>query len=157
MIHNEQVRAIDEAGHAVAALTPGVLVERLNLENTVSTLTGLCLDAYCDPVYDERQEPQVLFWQRLVVAYAGPLAQADLTNRDPIAVLNEQREDHDYVVECVRFMQQHLGEEESPRFSAWERASETVTSKRRQLQAIANALINERTMTEKRLKDIWST
>jgi arsenate reductase-like glutaredoxin family protein len=92
----------------------------------------------------------------MVVAYAGPLAQADLTERHPIEVLDEQHDDHDAVEAHVHLMQQHLSAEDLNkwRLSAWEMATEIVTTKREQLRATAEALTRERTLTEERLKEL---
>jgi hypothetical protein len=114
------------------------------------------LAAYCDPVYDDTQEFTVVTWQRVVVSYAGSIAQADLTGRHPITVFDKQTDDHDAVGEHVRSMHERLGPDElhAWRRSAWDRAIEIVTTRRDDLHQVADALTRERTLLQSRLQEL---
>lgn len=153
----DEVHAYHEAGHAVAAFAVGASIRRVCLERVVSERTGLPLDGTCDPIFDDTTpDVKSTTWQRLVVAYAGPMAQAERTNTHPISVLTDQTDDHDAVVAHVMAMMQEMSADErtAVHVSAWNKAYEIVTTRSHDLQAVAEALLRERVLTQAQLADV---
>jgi hypothetical protein len=157
MTDTVRMRACHEAGHAVAALSLGVRVERLSLEAAESVRSGRPLDAFCDLVFDSRKDLESVTGQRVIVAYSGAVAQALCSGSDPITVIEQQDADRESVAEQMALLENIMSSEDANalRRGAWNRAIEIITMHNRTVEAVADALATERHLTEQQIEDIW--